>query len=94
MRPALLHSAAGVVPSRPGREFSVQRRRRVDGHEGLDDLAPRAHEYAANPADGLQRAAAPRRGPGVGDPGDRVVGRRPLVAWKQGSDWGVHGAQL
>jgi hypothetical protein len=94
MRPELLRSAASDVPIRPGREFSVQRRRRVERHECIDHLALRAHELAAHPANRLQRANAPRRGPGVGDPGDRALWGRPEVAWKQGSDWGVHGAQL
>ena len=81
--PALLRSAAGLVPSPAVRELSVQRRRRVDRHVDLDHLAARVHERAVNPPDGLEPTPAlPGRQLGR-DPREHALRGRPEVAGKQ-----------
>jgi hypothetical protein len=94
MRPELLRSAADVVPSRPGREFSVPGRQRVDRHVDLDHLAARAHESAANPPDGLEPTPALPGRQLERDPREHALRGGPEVAGRQGSGGAVHRAQL
>ncbi len=85
MRPELLRSAASDVPSRPRREFSVQRRQRVDRYVDLDDLAARVHERAANPPDGLEPTPALPERQLERDPREHALRGGAEVAGKQGS---------